>query len=91
MQVATSVRDAGRQVTISMRRVEATQRALDFAQKRLEAEEKRMTVGLSSTFQLFQAQRDLSSAQNQQLNAILDYNRALINFDAVQSVPLSGS
>jgi outer membrane protein len=90
MQIAQSVRDAGRQVTISMRRVEATVRAREFAQRRLEGEEKRMTVGLSSTFQLFQAQRDLSTAKNQELQAILDYNRALINFDAVQTVPLNG-
>ena len=47
-----------------------------------------MTVGLSTTFQLFQAQRDLSQQQLAELNAIIAYNRALVNFDAVQIVPV---
>jgi outer membrane protein TolC len=49
-----------------------------------------MTVGLSSTFALVQAQRDLSSAKQAELNAIILYNKALISFDAVQIVPLGG-
>jgi outer membrane protein len=88
MQIATSVRDAGRQVSTNLKRVEATRNARDFAQKRYDAEQKRMAVGLSTTFQLFQAQRDLSRQRQNELSAIIDYNRALVNFRAVQSVPL---
>ena len=88
MLVATSVRDAGRQVETSLKRVEATRKAREFAERRLEAEQKRMTVGLSTTFQLFQAQRELSQQRLAELTAIIDYNRALVNFQAVQSVPL---
>jgi outer membrane protein TolC len=47
-----------------------------------------MTVGLSTTFQLFQAQRDLSSQNLAELNAIIAYNRALVDFEAVQTVPI---
>ena len=47
-----------------------------------------MTAGLSSTFQYIQAQRDLANMQQQQLRAIIDYNRALVNFQAVQQAPL---
>jgi outer membrane protein TolC len=68
--------------------VEATRKAREFAERRLEAEQKRMTVGLSTTFQLFQAQRDLARQRQQELNAIIDYNRSLVNFEAVQTVPL---
>jgi outer membrane protein TolC len=49
-----------------------------------------MTVGLSTTFQLFQAQRDLAQQQLAELNAVISYNRALVNFEAVQLVPLNG-
>jgi hypothetical protein len=42
------------------------------------------------TFQLFQAQRDLANVRQQELNAIIDYNRALVNFQAVQQAPLGG-
>ncbi|MGH9371385.1 MAG: TolC family protein [Vicinamibacterales bacterium] len=88
MQVATSVRDAGRQVETSLKRVEATTKAREFAERRLEAEQKRTTVGLSTTFQLFQAQRELSQQRLSELTATIDYNRALVNFQAVQSVPI---
>ena len=88
MQVTAGVRDAARQVTANLRRVEATRKARELAEKRLEAEQKRMTVGLSTTFQMFQAQRDLSQQRQAELNAMIAYNRALVDFEAVQSVPV---
>ncbi len=87
LQVTQQVREAARQVDTSLKRVEATGKAREFGLKRYEAEQKRIAVGLSTTFQLFQAQRDLSSAQLAELNAIIAYNRALIAFEAIQSVP----
>jgi outer membrane protein len=84
------VRDAARQVDTSLQRVEATRKAREFAQKRYEAEEKRMTVGLSTTFQLFQAQRDLAQQRLAELTAAILYNRSLVNFEAVQLVPVNG-
>ena len=83
-----SFRDAARQVNTTMQRVEATRKAREFAQRRLDAENKRVTVGLSTTFQLFQAQRDLDAAKQNELRALIDYNRALVNFEAVQVAPL---
>lgn len=90
LQVTAQVRDAGRQVDTSLKRVEATRKAREFAERRYEAEQKRMTVGLSTTFQLFQAQRDLATARLAELNAIIAYNRSLVNFEAVQFVPVNG-
>ena len=90
LNVTAQVRDAGRQVNTSLQRVQSTTRAREFAERRLEAEQKRLTVGLSTTFQLFQAQRDLANVRQQELRAIIDYNRALVNFQAVQQAPLAG-
>jgi outer membrane protein len=90
LQVTAQVRDAGRQVDTTLKRVEATRKAREFGEKRYEAEQKRINVGLSTTFQLFQAQRDLSAAKLAELNAVIAYNRALVNFEAVQVVPLIG-
>src|SRR3954464_11719572 len=87
LQVTQQVREAARQVDTSLKRVEATRKAREFGEKRYEAEQKRINVGLSTTFQLFQAQRDLSSAQLAELNAIIAYNRSLIALESVQSVP----
>ena len=85
--VATAVRDAARQVNTNVKRVEATSKARERAERRLEAEQKRMTVGLSTTFQLFQAQRDLARQRQQEVNAIIDYNRSVTSFEAIQIAP----
>ena len=47
-----------------------------------------MRSGLSDTFRLLQAQRDLARQRANELNAIIAYNRALVDFEAVQTVPL---
>ncbi len=90
LQVAAQVRDAGRQVDTTLKRVESTAKARKFAEQRYDAEQKRINVGLSTTFQLLQAQRDLNAAKLAEVNAIIAYNRALVNFEAVQLVPLAG-
>jgi outer membrane protein TolC len=90
MAIVQQVRNAGRQVSTTQQRVEATQKAREFAERRLEAEDRRVTVGLSTTFQLIQAQRDLDIAKQNELRALIDYNRALVSFEAVQQAPLGG-
>ena len=90
LQVATAVRDAARQVATNLKRVEATRKAREFAERRLEAEQKRMAVGLSSTFQLFQTQRDLARQRQSEVNAIIDYNRSIVTYEAIQQAPVGG-
>lgn len=88
MLVVASVRDAARNVETALQRVTSTRKARELAEQRLQAEEKRLAVGLSDTFRSVQAQRDLSLARTSELNAIIAYNRALIDFEAVQTVPI---
>jgi outer membrane protein TolC len=90
LQIATQVRQAGRNVNTNLKRVEATTKARELAERRLEAEEKRFTVGLSSTFELVQAQRDLARARQNELSATIDYNRSLVDFETVQIAPIGG-
>ncbi len=91
MQITNQVRDAGRQVTTSLQRVASTKKARELAEQRLQAEQKRLEVGLSDTFRVFQVQRDLAIAKRSEVQAVIDYNRALVNFEAVQVVPLGGA
>lgn len=88
--ITAQVREAARDISTTLQRVQATRKARDLMDKRLEAENKRLAVGLSDTFRLFQAQRDLDNAKQSELQAIIDYNRALIDLEAVQTVPLGG-
>jgi outer membrane protein TolC len=91
LQAATEVRDLGRQVNTNLKRTEATRASRQLAERRLEAEQKKFTVGMSTSFIVFQAQRDLSTARNNELRAILDYNRSLVDFEAVQETALGGT
>ena len=44
-------------------------------------------MGLSTNFFVVQAQRDLATAQNSELRALLDYRRAVVDFERVQEAP----
>jgi outer membrane protein TolC len=88
LQVTAQVREAGRQVQTNQRRVETTRASRQLAERRLEAEERKLTAGTTTSFFVFQAQRDLSQARNNELRAVLDYNRSIVDFEAVQEVPL---
>jgi len=86
--ITQAVREAGRQVNTNLRRVDATRRARELAERRLEADNKRFSVGLATTFELLQSQRDLSQARQRELRAIIDYNQSLVDFEAVQIAPI---
>ena len=47
--------------------------------------------GLATKFFVVQAQRDLATAQESELRAILDYQRALIDFERVQQTSLGAA
>ena len=87
LQVATDVTNAALQVENSLKRYEAARAARGLAQTRLDAEQSRFDVGLSTNFFVVQAQRDLATAQNSELRALLDYRRALVDFSRVQEAP----
>ncbi|MBI4477058.1 MAG: TolC family protein [Acidobacteria bacterium] len=90
LQVSQQVRDAGRQVNANLKRVDTTRSSRELAERRLDAEQKKFAAGMSSSFFIFQAQRDLAQARNAELRAILDYNRSLVDFETVQEAPVSG-
>ena len=88
LQVAAQVREAGRQTLTNQRRVETTAVSRQLSERRLEAEERKLAAGTSTGFFVFQAQRDLAQARNNELRAIIDYQRSIVDFDTVQEAPL---
>ena len=88
LSITTAVRQAARDVNTNLRRVDATRRARELAERRLEADNKRFSVGLATTFELLQSQRDLSQARQRELRAIIEYNQSLVDFEAVQIAPI---
>jgi outer membrane protein len=87
LQVATEVTNAALQVESSLTRYDAATVARQLAETRLQAEQSRFDVGLSTNFFVVQAQRDLATAQNSELRALLDYRRALVEFERAQEAP----
>jgi len=84
------VREAARQVQTNQKRVETTRAARSFAERRLEAEQRKFQAGTSTSFIVFQAQRDLAQSRNNELRAILDYAQSVVDLETVQEVPLNG-
>jgi outer membrane protein TolC len=91
LQVAAEVRTAARGVESGFKRVASTQAARVLAERRLDAEEKKFAAGMSTNFLVTQAQRDLSVAEVNELQAIADYRKSIINFQRVQEAGVSGA
>jgi outer membrane protein len=90
LNVAYQVRDSARSLLANSKRVDATKSARVLAERRLEAEEKKFAAGMSTSFEVFQAQRDLAQAKSNELRAVLDYNKSQVDFETVQVAPISG-
>ena len=88
LQVSTQVREFGRQVQTNAKRVDATRSSRVLAERRLEAEEKKYQAGMTSSFFVLQAQRDLNVARNSELLALVEYAKSVVNYAAVQQTPL---
>ena len=84
LTVATEVTNAALQVTNSTEGLAAARAARELSQRRLDAEMSRFEVGMSNNYQVVQSQRDLREAQNSELRALLNYRKALVEFDRVQ-------
>jgi len=86
------IRNAGYQVDMNAKRIETARAARDLAEQRLDAERKRLDVGMSTSFLVIQAQRDLAQARTNEVSAILAYDLSLVDFEALQQAgPAQGA
>ena len=90
LQIATEVTNAALTVQSSLESVQASAVARELGQKRLEAAQSKFEVGMATNFEVVQAQRDFTDARNNELRAILNYRKALVNFETVQTVGTRG-
>ena len=86
LQIATDVANAALTVQSSLESVQASVKARELAQDRLNAMQSKFEVGMSTNYEVVQAQRDYLDAQNAELRAQLNYRKALVNFETVQTV-----
>jgi outer membrane protein len=90
LQIATDVANAALTVQSSLESVQQSAQARELAQQRLNAAQSKFEVGMAINYEVVQAQRDFLDAQNNELRALLNYRKALVNFETVQTVGTRG-
>ncbi len=85
------VRDAALRLEQNRQRIETAVLGRTLAEQRVDAEQRRFDVGMSTSFLVIQAQRDLAEARNNELQAKLAYQLSVIAFETAQTTsgPLS--
>jgi outer membrane protein len=91
LEVTSDISNAAVQVQNTAERVQAAQSARDLAQQQLDAENSKFGVGMSTNYQVVLAQRDLANAQHNELQAVLAYRRAVVDFERVQQTGNGGN
>lgn len=86
LQVATDVTNAALNVQSALESVQASGTARQLAKEKLDAAQSKSDVGMATNYEVVQAQRDYADAQNNELRAILNYRKALVSFEAAQTV-----
>ncbi len=87
LDAVETVRRAARQIRSTAERTDAARAGATLARERLDVEQRRYEVGLSTTFLVTQAQRDLLQSEVTLLQTALDHESALVHFEAVQQAP----
>lgn len=87
-QAGVEIRAAARAADANRQRLELTAAGVTLSERRLDAEERKFAVGLSTSFFIFQAQRDLALAKEARLKALLEYQLSLADVEAVQVTTL---
>jgi outer membrane protein len=84
LQIATEVTGAALAVRNSFEAMRAATASRELSEQRLNAVQSKFDVGMSTNYEVVQAQRDLNEARNSELRQQLNYQRALVDFQRVQ-------
>jgi len=87
-EIFLEVKSAVRAVQTDYKRVQAYKVARELAEKKLEAEEEKLKVGLTTNYFVLQYQTDLTTAQTNELKAIIDYNLSLARLNRALGISL---
>jgi len=87
LTVATDLTNQAMTVQSAFMQVQTAAASRALSQKRLDAEQSKFEVGMSYNYNVVLAQRDFTDAQNSELLAILNYRKALVDFQRKQEAP----
>ncbi len=86
LNVVTQVTSAGLSVRNTFLQYQAAQRSAEASEQNLQAELARFQVGVTTNFEVVQAQNQLTTARLQELQALINHVNAIANFEQVQVV-----
>ena len=86
LSVSTQVTSAGLAVENTYKQYQAAQTARQVAERNAEAEQTRFDVGMSTNYNVVQAQNNLTTQRLAELRALISYLNAVSEFDRVQRV-----
>ena len=75
------VRNAVRDTELSLQRVDLARRARALAQQKAEIEREKLSLGVSTNFQLVTFENDLVLAENAELDAVVEYLNTVTELD----------
>jgi outer membrane protein TolC len=75
--IMIEIDNAVKQSQASFQAVQATRKASEYAAEALAAGQKKLENGKSTTFEVLQLQRDLTSARGDEIRALAAYNKTL--------------
>jgi outer membrane protein TolC len=88
LQIATDITNAAINIRSATEAVQAAQAAQALAQRTYEAEQAKFEVGLSTNYNVILALNSLNAVKNSYLQAVLNYNNDLVEFDRLQQTTL---
>ena len=71
------VRQAARQITTDKKRIHAAEKNVELQRKKVDAEQKKFENGMSTSFQVLEFQRDLTTALGDKNRALVDYRKSI--------------
>ena len=87
LDIQQTVMAAGLNVRNAARQLQQQQRAREVNERNADAEVTRFAAGITTNYNVVQAQNNLTSARLSELNAVITYLNALADFDRIQRVP----
>ena len=86
LTVSSDVTNAGLAVENTYKQFVAAQKAREASEKNADAEQTRFDVGMSTNYNVVQAQNNLTAARLSELQAVIRYLNAVSEFDRIQRV-----
>ena len=87
-QIALEVRNALTSVDMNKAKIEATTKARELAERRLDAEQKKFDLGASTIRFVLQEQTNVAQAQTDELQAIVNYTKSLVDLNHAMGMTL---